>query len=214
MFPWSKDLSARKELLSAEFAHALDLESYAEARYRESLAEVPVLDGESAAEKRRREVAYLNIQWFMQTLLTRMDRASMYSGLEARVPFADPRIIEYVWNVPWEMKCRGGVVKSLLRDAFKGLLPPELLYRRKSPYPKTYNPNYTRLLSYKLTEICSDSSSPLVKLKLIDTDKTVGFAQSPLDLGKPWFGQLMAGPQMMAYLIQTDCWLRKYRVEL
>jgi len=184
------------------------LEEYAEARYRESLNETPALDGESGIEKRRREVAYLNIQWFMQTLLTRMDRASMYSGLEARVPFADPRIVEYVWNIPWEMKCRDGVVKGLLRDAFRGLLPPELLLRKKSPYPKTYNPNYTRLLNTRLTEIIGDYSSPI--LKLADAKKIREFLKQPPEFGKPWFGQLMAGPQMTAYLIQTDYWLGKY----
>jgi len=213
-FPWSKDVAAREQLLSAEFRNALNLAEYADARYRESLAETPYLPGESAEESRRREVAYLNIQWFMQTLLTRMDRASMYSGLEARVPFADPRIVEYVWNVPWEMKCKDGVVKGLLRDAFKGLLPPELLLRKKSPYPKTYNPNYTRILGERLTAIIGDSSSPLVRLGLVDAEKIRGFVKEPQNLGKPWFGQLMAGPQMMAYLIQTDYWLGKYQVEL
>jgi len=138
----------------------------------------------------------------------------MYSGLEARVPFADPRIVEYVWNVPWEMKCSNGVVKGLLRDAFKGLLPDELLLRKKSPYPKTYNPNYTRILSERLTAIINDSSSPLIKYRLIDAEKIRGFVKEPQNLGKPWFGQLMAGPQMMAYLIQTDYWLKKCDVVL
>lgn len=102
------------------------------------------MEGESQEEKRRREITYLNIKWFMQTLLDRMDRTSMYSGLEARVPFADHRIMEYVFNVPWEMKRRNGVEKSLLRDAFKDIVPHELLYRKKSPYPKTYNPAYEK----------------------------------------------------------------------
>jgi len=204
-------LEARTELLSAEFREALNLGEYVENRYREALSEVPALLGENEVEKRRREVAYLNIQWFMQTLLTRMDRASMYSGLEARVPFADPRIVEYVWNVPWEMKCRNGVVKGLLRDAFKGLLPPELLERKKSPYPKTYNPNYTRILGERLTRIIEESS-PIARL--LDVKKVRAFISANQELGKPWFGQLMAGPQMMAYLIQTDYWMRKSDVRL
>ena len=56
--------------------------------------ETPVLPDDSPEEKRRREIAYLNIRWFMATLLDRMDRAGMYSGLEARVPFADYRIVD------------------------------------------------------------------------------------------------------------------------
>jgi asparagine synthase (glutamine-hydrolysing) len=132
----------------------------------------------------------------------------MYTGLEARVPFADHRILEYLWNVPWEMKCHDGVVKGLLRDAFRELLPPELLNRKKSPYPKTYHPRYTQLLSERLLAIIDDTSSPL--RPLLDAEKARRFALSPQELGKPWFGQLMAGPQLMAYLIQVDGWLRTY----
>ena len=97
---------------------------------------------EKGDDLRRRQVSCLNIRWFMQTLLDRMDRASMSCGLEARVPFADHRLVEYLYNVPWEMKFQNGVEKALLRDACKDLLPPELLYRKKSPYPKTYSPRY------------------------------------------------------------------------
>ncbi|HPU58935.1 MAG TPA: asparagine synthase (glutamine-hydrolyzing), partial [Candidatus Avimonas sp.] len=145
-FPWSRDINARTALLSDDFIRELNLEEYVSERYRESLKEVPLLEDENPADKRRREITYLNIKWFMQTLLDRMDRASMFSGLEARVPFADHRIIEYVFNIPWEIKFKDGVEKSLLREAGKGLLPEKVLYRKKSPYPKTYHPNYERLL--------------------------------------------------------------------
>src|SRR5699024_7242485 len=121
----------------------------------------PRLEGEGKTEARRREIAYLNLKWFMVTLLDRMDRCSMYSGLEARVPFADHRIVEYIWNVPWEMKCPNGVVKGLLRDAGKGLIPDEILYRKKSPYPKTYHPEYEKLLGNRLLDILSDSNAPI-----------------------------------------------------
>ena len=207
-FPWSKDMEARTMLLSPDFRNELKLEEHSRERYRESLRGVPALQGETVEEARRREVAYLNIQWFMQTLLTRMDRASMYMGLEARVPFADYRIAEYLWNVPWGYKCRNGVVKGLLRDAFRELLPPELLNRKKSPYPKTYNPNYTRLLSQRLLDIVNNPSSPIVPL--LDRERVLAFIKTPQTQVRPWFGQLMAGPQLMAYLIQVNYWLGKY----
>ena len=139
-FPWSKDLYTRTMLLDEGFVRELHGEEYAYARYNDTLQNVPHLEGEEAGERRRREITYLNIKWFMQTLLDRMDRASMYCALEARVPFADHRIMEYVYNVPWEMKYRKGIAKSLLRDACKDLLPQELLSRKKSPYPKSYHP--------------------------------------------------------------------------
>ena len=116
-------------------------------RYEDALREVPRLPGEEPEARRRREVAYLNLRWFMQTLLDRMDRTSMAWGLEARVPFADHRIVEYLYNVPWEMKYQNGVEKALLRDACRDLLPPELLRRKKSPYPKPYSPVYEQLLT-------------------------------------------------------------------
>lgn len=207
-FPWSSDIKTRTLLLSEDFARELDLENYVYARYTESLREVPYTEGDSLAESRRKDVTYLNIRWFMQTLLDRMDRASMYSGLEARVPFADHRIVEYVLNVPWDMKYRNGIAKSLLREACRDLLPEKLLFRKKSPYPKTYNPNYERLLAERFREIINDPNSPI--MSIIDRKKALSFMETPAEYGKPWFGQLMAAPQLMAYMIQVNYWLEKY----
>ena len=165
-----------------------------------------------ATERRRLEIGYLNIKWFMQTLLDRMDRASMHSGLEARVPFADHRIIEYVYSIPWSMKYQNGVEKHLLRKATLDLLPEELSKRKKSPYPKTYHPGYEALLKDALTEIISDKSSPI--LPLLDIEKVKAFIAAPKELGNPWYGQLMAGPQLMAYYIQFNYWMKQYRLEL
>lgn len=211
-FPWSKDLGARTMLLDDGFVQQLKLPEYIADRYRDSIAAVPRLAGEGPVERRRREIAYLNIKWFMQTLLDRMDRCSMYSGLEARVPFADHRIIEYVFNVPWEMKYRDGVEKALLRDACGDLLPQAVLHRKKSPYPKTYNPNYERLLCEALTRILEDSNAPI--LPYLNREKVRTFMCTPAEYGRPWFGQLMAGPQMMAYLIQVNDWMKRYHLSL
>jgi len=207
-FPWSKDYATRTLLLDEGFAKDLELEDYAYARYSETLKKVPYLEGEEPGEKRRREITYINIKWFMQTLLDRMDRASMFSSLEARVPFADHRIMEYVFNVPWEMKYRNGVAKSLLREACKDLLPDELLNRKKSPYPKTYHPNYENLLKQRFLDIINDKNAPIQTL--IDAKKAHVFINEPAQYGKPWFGQLMAGPQLIAYMIQVNYWLEKY----
>jgi asparagine synthase (glutamine-hydrolysing) len=211
-FPWSNSMETRKFLLSKDILATLDLEGYVKAAYEKTLSEVPKLIGEAPMEARRREIAFLNLKWFMVTLLDRMDRCSMYSGLEARVPFADHRIVEYVWNVPYSMKARDGVVKGLLRDAGRGLIPDEILFRKKSPYPKTYHPEYESLLGSRLLEVIQDPNAPI--LPLIDKDKVRTFLSSPSDYGKPWYGQLMAGPQMIAYLLQINYWLEKYHIEL
>ncbi|MDF2537592.1 MAG: Asparagine synthetase [Herbinix sp.] len=211
-FPWSKNMESRKLLLSEDLLTSVDLDAYVLEAYDKSIAETPKLPGESKEEARRREISYLNLKWFMVTLLDRMDRCSMFSGLEARVPLADHRIVEYIWNVPWDMKCPNGLVKGLLRDAGKGLIPDEILYRRKSPYPKTYHPEYEKILGTNLLEILSDPNAPIHPL--VDTKKIKTFLSSPSDYGKPWYGQLMAGPQMIAYLLQINYWLEKYKIEL
>ena len=211
-FPWTMDLAPRKALLDDNFLEYLDMDRYVLDTYERSVAETPVLAEDSPEEARRREIAWLNLRWFMQTLLNRMDRTSMYSGLEARVPFADHRIIEYVWNVPWDMKTRDGLVKNLLRQSGKGLLPDEILFRKKSPYPKTYDTAYEKLLVDRVREMMDDSHAPV--MDFLDRKKLARFLTSPSDYGKPWYGQLMAGPQMLAYLLQVNFWLKTYHIEV
>jgi asparagine synthase (glutamine-hydrolysing) len=210
-FPWTLSLEPRKILLKDEVIKKLGIDEYSHYRYEESIAEVPVFYGDSDIEKRRREISYLNLKWFMQTLLRRMDSTSMHCGLEARVPFADHRIIEYLWNVPWKFKCPGGVVKGLLRDAFSDLLPKRLVERKKSPYPKTYNPKYEKILRRNFIETINDSSQPVNAL--IDKSKAEAFLKKPSDYSMPWFGQLMASPQLMAYMLQVNYWLKKYNLD-
>ena len=211
-FPWTMDLAPRKALLDDNFLEYLDMDRYVLDTYERSVAETPVLAEDSPEEARRREIAWLNLRWFMQTLLNRMDRTSMYSGLEARVPFADHRIMEYVWNVPWDMKTRDGLVKNLLRQSGKGLLPDEILFRKKSPYPKTYDTAYEKLLVDRVREMMDDSHAPV--MDFLDRKKLARFLTSPSDYGKPWYGQLMAGPQMLAYLLQVNFWLKTYHIEV
>lgn len=211
-FPWSADVSARTLFLDEDWIWRLDLHNYSYDHYKTSLAQAPLLDGENEEQRKRRGIAYLNIKWFMQTLLDRMDRTSMYSGLEARVPFADHRIIEYVFNVPWEMKYQNGVEKTLLRDATKDLLPDALLHRKKSPYPKTYHPGYEKLLSDRMLAIIHDPNAPITPL--LNKEKALRFLQAPKEYGRPWFGQLMAGPQLIAYFIQLNYWMETYHLTL
>ena len=211
-FPWSADMMPRQTLLNDALIRDLHMEEYAKAAYEKTIHETPLLAEDTPEEKRRREIAFLNLRWFMATLLDRMDRTSMYSGLEARVPFADHRIVEYIFNVPWEMKCPDGIVKGLLRHAGAKMLPEEILWRKKSPYPKTYDPAYENLLGRQLKEVLSSPSSPI--RQLLDTKKVIAFLNSPSDYGRPWYGQLMAGPQMIAYMLQVNYWLKKYRIRI
>lgn len=208
-FPWCMDLSARTEILRPELVKRLDLEEAVRQRYHDSVAQTPYLDGETGDDRRRREIGWLNLTWFMTNLLDRKDRISMATGLEIRVPFCDHHLVEYVWNIPWEMKSRGGVRKQILRDAAKGILPEDVRNRPKSPYPKTHNPLFERLARERLLAILDDRSSPL--LDIVD-EKALrnGLLTSAGDYGRAWFGQLMAGPQMIAYLVQLNEWMTQY----
>ncbi|WP_026073999.1 asparagine synthase (glutamine-hydrolyzing) [Acetivibrio cellulolyticus] len=212
-FPWSRSVKERICILAPGILQNIDGEEYVKQRYIETLAEAPVLAQEEKHEKRTREMMYLNIVWFMATLLDRKDRMSMATGLEVRVPFCDHRIVEYLWNVPWEVKYLDQREKGLLRRAMKGILPDDVLFRKKSPYPKTHNPAYLGAVKNWLQKIIDDPSSPLLQVinrkriqEIIDTDGAA--------FGVPWYGQLMTGPQLFAYLIQVDIWMREYKVSI
>jgi asparagine synthase (glutamine-hydrolysing) len=211
-FPWSRNIEERNVILSGDLLKSINTTEYIARRYQETLSEVPHMDGENELEKRRREMFYLNFSWFMQTLLDRKDRMSMAHGLEVRVPYCDYRLVQYAWNIPWDMKMLDGREKGLLRKAFEGVLPNDVLYRKKSPYPKTHNPSYEATVKNRLKEIMHDPNSPL--LPLIDKKALAIIMAKPSDLGKPWYGQLMARPQLYAWLIQVNAWLRMYKISI
>ena len=152
----------------------------------------------------------LNFRWFMQTLLDRKDRMSMYHGLEVRVPFCDYRIAEYLYGVPWEYKDYRGKEKGLLRKAMEGFLPEAVLWRKKSPYPKTFDPRYFTLVSNRLRELLARGDSPIFQLVRRDTLEGLLTAE----YAWPWYGQLMNIPQTIAYMLQIDFWLREYHVRM
>ncbi|MFT9820777.1 asparagine synthase (glutamine-hydrolyzing) [Lysinibacillus sp. NPDC056185] len=212
-FPWIRSLSERSTMLQERWRKKLKVESYAQQTYSQTIAEVPYLEGESIEEVRQREMFYLNMVWFMQTLLERKDRMSMGASLEVRVPFADHRLVEYTWNIPWEMKNLDGMEKGLLRKAMQHLLPEEVLYRKKNPYPKTYHPIYTAGVQKWLRDIMEDKNSILYEL--FERQKLIELIESGGSSFKvPWYGQLMAGPQLLAYLGQIHTWFELYNIQL
>ncbi len=213
IFPWIRSLKERTELLKDEWRDKLQIEKYVKKRYEETIAECPTLKNETKNEKKLREMFYLNMLWFMTTLLERKDRMSMGASLEVRVPFADHRIVEYLWNVPWEMKFLNSQEKGLLRKSLEGLLPDEILYRKKNPYPKTHDPIYTNMVKQLLKEALDDETSILHIL--FKEDKLTKLLKSGgQSLEKPYFGQLMTGPQFLAYLYQLHYWAKTYDIKI
>ncbi|MDF2566181.1 MAG: hypothetical protein K0Q53_2585 [Massilibacillus sp.] len=212
-FPWSPRPAMRLDWLSDHVKSSLDLVDYAQSRYQDAVKEVPKLTGETKMEARMREIFYLSLTRWMPTLLDRKDRMSMAFGLEVRVPYCDHRIVEYAWNVPWNMKNYQNREKGLLREALTGILPYDVLWRKKSPYPKTHHPEYLNIVRNWALDILKDSSSPLVQL--VNVEKINEIAKTDLSASNiPWFGQLMGGAQLFAYLIQVDTWLKHYKVQI
>ena len=157
-----------------------------------------------------KEMVNLNLNWFMQTLLDRKDRMSMYSALEVRVPFCDYRIAEYLYGIPWEMKDLGGREKGLLRYAMRDYLPEEVLYRKKSPYPKTFHPRYLEAVTQRMKTLLEEKDAPI--FALVRREELQKMLES--EPVWPWYGQLMNVPQTIAYMLQIDHWLRTYNVDI
>ena len=102
-----------------------------------------------------------------------------------------------------------GREKGLLRKAVEGLLPQAVLERKKSPYPKTFDPGYERLMQERLTALLKQDA-PLWQLVRKEQVKAVLEQQTPW----PWYGQLMRRPQTMAYLLQVNFWLDQYGIKM
>ena len=206
-FPWAQNTAFRMGLAVPALAMG---EDYVRDRYLDTCRESDILPGTSPQEKRIKEMVNLNHRWFMQTLLDRKDRMSMFSGLEVRVPFCDHRIAEYLYGVPWEFKEHGGREKGLLRYAMRDWLPEEVLYRKKSPYPKTFDPRYLDLVTDRMQRLLEQKDAPVFALISREKLRLLLEGEEPW----PWYGQLMRKPQTLAYFLQLDFWLRHYQVAL
>ena len=209
-FPWSRSVGLRLGLLTPDAVR--NGEEFVRQHYRDTCDRAPKLSSDDKKAARMREMFVLNLDWFMATLLDRKDRMSMYSGLEVRVPFCDHRIVEYAYNMPWDFKSLEGREKGIVRRAFANELPKEIVYRKKSPYPKTFHPVYTRLCADYVCRIFEDNTS--VAASLFDRNAVQKLMQRPESLAEPWFGQLMRTPQIFAYIIQLDRWFRHYHVKI
>ena len=210
-FPWIHDPYARISLFDQDRVRANEGFERMSEIYKSTVGGVSFLETDSPETKRSRIATVLSTDFFMQHLLCRKDRMSMAASVEVRVPFADHRIIEYVYNVPWEIKFENRVEKALLRNAAASisLLPDEILKRRKSPYPKTHDPRYESIVCGMLEkELAKDS----LFTSLIDREK-VGALLDPRTENITWYGQLMSRPQLIAWLLQLSYWFEKYGVQ-
>lgn len=209
-FPWAQNSSYRLSFLQPNFTQCIDGHKIINEYYNETLSQTSKLHPDHSLDNRMKEMTRLNTDWFMQTLLDRKDRMSMANGLEVRVPFCDYRIAELLYAMPWSMKEYNGAEKGILRKSMEGFLPEEVLWRKKSPYPKTWNPDYREAVSHLLRNILEDETSPL--LSVISKEALIGLLNE--ENATPWYGQLMTTPQTIAYFVQMNHWMKHYQVEI
>ncbi|MEV4003879.1 asparagine synthase (glutamine-hydrolyzing) [Actinomadura sp. NPDC049753] len=208
-FPWMYARRQPQFLLREEVRRAIRPEDYEADRYREALAEVPHVDGEDRTGRRQREVFHLGLTRWLGALLDRKDRMSMAVGLEVRVPFADHRLAEYLFNVPADMKADGGTEKALLRRACADLLPEEIVNRPKSAYPASRDPGYVETLKNLVIEMIDEPGAPL--FDLMDRAEVRRAVTSELDaLPGPITARTSAIG--LSYLLELNRWLTRVRV--
>ena len=208
-FPWSRTTDVRRRILNNGLLP--DGEEYMRSAYDNTIAQTSYLDSDTKLEKRMREMFVLNLNWFMQTLLARKDVMSMESSLEVRVPFCDYRLVEYAYNMPWDIKALDGREKGILRKAFENDLPYDIVWRKKSPYPKTHNPVYFKCVCDLVRFALDDKDCVLHDM--INRNEIENLISNPDSLTEPWYGQLMGVPQIFAYIYQLYIWIKKYNVE-
>ena len=206
-FPWAQNIEYRNDLLLEKWQ--IDGRKYVLDLVNETQIHSHILPCEDF-EKRMKQMVNLNLNWFMQTLLDRKDRMSMYSGLEVRVPFCDIHILEYLYHTPWSYKDLNGREKGLLREAMKDLLPERVLERKKNPFPKTHHPLYLKQLRYELSLLLNNENEPI--WKILNQDEVQKLMHHEIE--KNWYGQLMTTPQTIAYFLQINYWLKKYKVRI
>lgn len=209
-FPWAMTTEERTGFLLGWITGALEPKEFVHERYLQSIRQADILPDNSPQERRIKELVNLNFRWFMQTLLDRGDRMGNFAGLEIRVPLCDYRIAEYLYAVPWGYKDHKGYEKGLLRKAMEGILPHSVLYRKKSPFPKTYDPAYLEMASQMLRALLQDPSAPI--FQLVRRESLEQLLQQ--DFAWPWYGQLMRRPQTIVYMLQINYWMEHYSVRI
>ncbi|MBR6614211.1 MAG: asparagine synthase C-terminal domain-containing protein, partial [Clostridia bacterium] len=210
-FPWAKSLELRENILNTNIVSNEYLEEYINNKVNNN---VNNLDFEHVFDLN----CYNTIKWFMACLVERTERMADYIGIDVRTPFAEYKLFEYIYNISAKRKLGleskdTPVEKHILRKAFEDMLPENIVYRKKSPFPKTYDPKYLELLEKEIKNIINKSTSPL--LEIINVEFLYELLSTHgANLKENWFGQLMTYPQTLAYLIQINLWLTHYNIKI
>ena len=203
-FPWINNINYRQKLINPKIK--INLNKTLKKEYKKTIKELSRKD----RKDKYKRLFYINMTHFMTTLLDRKDRMTMGATIEARVPFADTKLIEYLWNLPFDYKYKNNTEKYLLRESFKNIIPDEVLYRKKNPYPKTHHPYFLNEVKKLLKERLKKGNLN----KVFNINEIEKLLEDNNDYDIPWFGQLMTKPQLISYLYQFDLWIEKYNIEI
>lgn len=210
-FPWSGSMDLRESLLKPEVRDALRIREYVADEYRQR---VSMAEPAHPCEPRERELRIMQklcLEYFMPNLQERAVCMCEGAGVRVLTPLCDDRLVRYVYNVPWDMKFMGGLEKGLFREAVRDIVPEKLLKRKKSPYPKTCSPVYGDIVRRMAVKMVSDTDAPV--FEWIDREAVMRIVRSDLNpVDTPWYGQLMAGAQLLGYLLQVNMWMRERNV--
>lgn len=212
-FPWAINLSVRENTVAKPLRAQLKIKDFVAQSFANAVAEVPLSPTDTAADRQMKTYSYLTMRWFGLNLLERGDRMSTRCDLEIRIPFADLKLVQYVYNIPWTMKNYGNQEKGILRAAVAELLPREVIARKKCPYPKTVDPIYTALIEQRMRGLLTDEEHPVWQIIDIDYVRQV-LNDTATHNARPWFGQLMQRPQYLAFIYQIALWLVEYQIKL
>ena len=211
VYPWSGSMALRESLLLPEWREKLRLTEYVKDTFSDRVARAEPGHPCDPKERRLRIMQKLCFEYFMTNLQERAVRMCEGAGVTVLTPLCDERLVQYVYNVPWELKFMGGQEKGLFREAVKDLLPEKLLRRTKSPYPKTCSPEYGQIVRQMALRLTMDADAPI--FRYLDRAEVARVARSDLNpADTPWYGQLMSGPQLLGYLWQVNRWMRERNV--
>lgn len=210
-FPWLNALSLRESLFNKDIL-GKNNDEYVYEEYKKVIDYTDCLDVDDKQNKRIREMFMLNYYYFMQTLIDRGDRMSSGTNLEIRMPFCDNAIIDYAFNMPWEYKAITGREKGIMREAFKDLLPEEINNRKKTPYPKTFNPAFRAGIVTRAEKLINDKNS--IISELVNKDTFFDLKNNKIAVTEPWYGQLMRLPQIFGYIVELDIFFKRFNLKI
>lgn len=212
-FPWIKDPYSRIELVKSELSEVCDGFNWLADRFSDSKKECRMLEEDGIQMKEARINTYIYLKYIIADRLKRTECIGRQNSLDIRLPFADHRLVEYVYNLPWEYK---------YGESYNPIYPEELLKRIIKRILPEQTPNYSTSHSSNLVRPgCASAFRNLLLERLSDKESALA---GILDMKKvsdvlyqneaPRSDRLVPAARIMAWLYMTDIWMDEYKIIL